>query len=162
MNLLISLIILLLNVTLFAQDDQNIKIKVLKTGEYDYDAVCDFISARFNDAQTELVDAPKGTMRFVGNVMSPATQKSVKRYRYTNKTTTINFYRTNQKRIIDTARWDYSLKERRTSKLALLSRLGIKETGVNSVEIGCDAEYAQLFFDHDELETILIGASMME
>jgi hypothetical protein len=104
MKSLFILGMLTLSISLWGTEISQPNIKILENGEYDYDAVCDFIGARFNDAQTELADAPKGTIRFVGNVISPATQKSVKRYRYTNKTTKIDFGRTNRKSIIDTAR----------------------------------------------------------
>lgn len=153
----IFIITILLQAIVFAADNQQ-KIQILENNEYNYMAGCDFISEISNKVEIKLSNAPRQAITYINTVKDLSTNKPVKIYQYTGKNIQIDFLRTDEKTIIYKARLDYNFTYPKILKKTISSRLKIHADTADAIEIGCDMEHMQLFFEKDTISSIVYGA----
>lgn len=150
----IFFVAILLQSVVFAVDKQQ-QIQTLENSQYNYMAGCDFITEISNRAEKELSNAPQQTIAYVDTIKDISTDQPIKFYQYNGKNILINFLRTDEKTIIYEARLDYTLTYPKILKKTILSRLKLQADIADAIEIGCDMEYMQLFFEHNTLSSII-------
>lgn len=159
--ILLFLGILLTPTYIWAEDYCNTNIKVIDYSKYDYEAVCDFILARFQEVETELVDAQKQQVKLL-LVSRLSDNDIIKKYEYTGKNSKVDFVVTDSKKLISKATLDFAKSHKSLSKEYVFARFGISDKYEDdAIEIGCDALSAQLFFDHIELKTVVIKSDFI-
>jgi hypothetical protein len=148
---------------LFAKEKNGSSVKILKTQEYDYDGVCDFILARFEEVRMELSDAQEEKITYLQQFPSSQGSNIVKRYKYLGQYSEVEFIKVDSKLIITSAKLDYTLTHQYRSKEYILSRLGIKTANPDdAIEISCDALSSQLNFNKTELKTVVIKSNFID
>lgn len=144
-----------------AEEHGNTNIKIVDYSKYDYEGVCDFILARFQEAETELADAQKQQIKLI-LVSKLSDNNIIRKYEYTGEYSKVKFVVTNSKQIISEATLNFAYLHKNYSKEYILTRLGINnEDAYDAIEIGCDALTAQLFFDRSELKKVVVKSDFI-
>lgn len=149
----IFFIAILLQAVVSAVDKQ--QVQTLENSQYNYMAGCDFITEISNRAEKELSNAPQQTIAYVDTIKDISTDQPIKFYQYDGKNILINFLRTDEKTIIYEARLNYTFSYPKILKETILSKLELQTDIADAIEIGCDMEYVQLFFEHNTLSSII-------